>query len=220
MIDFYFVDFVKVVLALVLAVFQSPAKTVSAHTAMLDSGDAIDGMTLTKGASDARPLWVFCSSEVDDHVTIADCRVPQKIAKLAIGHGFLATGEVFPKTDWSELVWQLSIDGKIINLADFGTYDYLLPTMAPNPSPVREVFMKFRAWDVVLTNLQPGAHIIEGSVRSDAEEYRWIVNLIIEESTPTSENLSNDKDSIDSQLRCPRNIESLTNFHQSCRFYG
>src|SRR5687767_14912278 len=119
MINFYFVDFVKVVLALILAAFQSAPKAASADAAMLDSGDAIDGMTLTKGASDARPLWVFCSSEVDDHVTTADCRVPQKIEKLAIGHVFLATGEVFPKTDWSDLVWQLSIDGKIINLADF-----------------------------------------------------------------------------------------------------
>jgi hypothetical protein len=220
MINFYFVDFAKVVLALILALFQSSPKTASAHAAMLNAGDTIDGMALTKGAGDARPLWVFCSSEVIGHVTTADCRVPQKAAKLAIGHVFLATDNAFRKANWSELIWQLYIDDQMINLNDFGTYDYLLPTMAPNPSLVREVFMKFTAWDVVLTNLQPGKHIIEGQVRSDAEEYRWVVNLVIEDKSAPVENLSNRQDSTDSQSRCSQNLNRLSKFHHACRLYG
>jgi hypothetical protein len=220
MINFYFVDFAKVVLALILALFQSSPKTASAHAAMLDLGAKIDGMSLTKGAGDARLLWVFCSSEVIGHITTADCRVPQKAAKLAIGHVFLPKDNAFSRMEWSDLVWQLYIDDQLINLNDFGTYDYVLPTMAPNPSLVREVFMKFTAWDVVLTNLQPGEHTIEGSVRSDAEEYSWVVNLVVEDRSKPSENLSNHQDSTDGQSRCSQNVNRLSKFHHACRLYG
>lgn len=43
--------------------------------------------------------------------------------------------------------------------------------------------MKFTGWDIVLTNLQPGLHTLEGRVFSDAEEYGWVVHLAIEEKT-------------------------------------
>lgn len=50
-----------------------------------------------------------------------------------------------------------------------------------NPSLIREVFMKFTAWDMVITNLQPGTHTLRGIVRSDAKQYSWLVNLFIED---------------------------------------
>lgn len=185
MIDFHFADLAKVVLTFLLALSQPSAKIASAHAAMLNSGDKISGMTLTKGAADARPLWLFCSSEVNHHLTTANCRVPQ-VPTLAIGHVFLARDEVLADTDWSDLTWNLSVDDQLVNLNDFGTYDYVLPTMTPNPSLVREVFMKFKAWDVVLTNLQPGAHTIKGEVRSDSEQYEWIVKVVIEDSSTSA----------------------------------
>src|SRR5687767_4692738 len=128
MINFYFSDFAKLVFAFVLAFLQSDAAT--AHTSMLTVGDEIDGMILTTGAADARPLWAFCATEVSKNVTTADCRVPQ-LSKLAIGHVFLGTDHAFSETKWSELQWELYLDDQYINLDQFGTYDYLLPTMAP-----------------------------------------------------------------------------------------
>jgi hypothetical protein len=199
MIKFYFANFAKLVLAFILAVLQLDAKIAAAHTSMITVGDEIDGMILTKGAADARPLWAFCASEINKNVTTANCRVPQ-MPKLAIGHGFLGTDEAFLGTEWSELKWELYIDDKLIDLNDFGTYSYVLPTMAPNPSVVREVFMKFTAWDIVLTDLQPGAHILEGQVRGGAEEYSWVVNLVIEES---SQGNRDHKEAGDIQSRCP-----------------
>jgi hypothetical protein len=215
MINFYFSDFAKLVFAFVLAFLQSDAAT--AHTSMLTVGDEIDGMILTKGAADARPLWVFCASEVSDHVITADCQVPQ-LSKLAIGHVFLGTDHAFSETKWSELQWELYLDDQYINLDQFGTYDYLLPTMAPNPSFVREVFMKFTAWDVVLTNLQPGVHTLEGRVRTGAEEYSWVVNLVIEESALGHGDQGGRKPG-HTLSKCSRNGVWLSPFHNSCMLY-
>jgi hypothetical protein len=159
-------------------------------------------MTLTKGAADALPLWLFCSSEVNDHLTTANCQVPQ-VPTLVIGHAFLATDEVLAETYWSDLTWNLFVDDQLVNLNDFGTYEYVLPTMAPNPSLVREVFMKFKAWDVVLTNLQPGAHTIKGEVRSDSEQYKWIANVVIEDSSTAAEQSSKDNPPRAANLSAP-----------------
>jgi hypothetical protein len=214
MINFYFTDFAKLVLAFILAFLQSDAAT--AHTSMLTVGDEVDGMTLTTGAADARPLWVFCASEVNKNVTTANCRVPQ-VSKLAIGHVFIDTDIAFRETEWSDLHWELYLDDQYINLDQFGPYDYLLPTMAPNPSLVREVFMKFTAWDVVLTNLEPGVHTIEGRVFDGAEEYSWIVNLVIEN---LSQGGAKDNKSEEIQSQCPQKGNWLSRFHASCKFYG
>ena len=179
MIRFSSGDFAKLVLMIlpVLSLFfPAPA---SAHASLLNLGDDVDGMTLTNGAEDARPLWVFCATKERKQVTTANCRVPQ-MSRLAIGHVFLATDSAFQKAEWSELSWELSIDNREIHLETFDTYDYLLPAMALNPSLIREVFMKFTAWDVVLEDLQPGTHTLRGKVYNDTKEYRWIVNLVIE----------------------------------------
>ena len=84
-------------IASLLALSLVPAKSVLAHVAILHPGDEIGGMTLTNGSGEARPLWIFCSSEVSKNVTIANCRVPQTY-RLAIGHAFLGTDEVFGKS--------------------------------------------------------------------------------------------------------------------------
>ncbi|HJR80325.1 MAG TPA: hypothetical protein VJ821_09655 [Anaerolineales bacterium] len=219
MINFYFTGFVKVVLAFIFAFLQSDAA--AAHTSILTVGDEVDGMTLTTGAADARPLWVFCASDVSENVTTTNCRVPQ-ISKLAIGHVFLGRENVFSGTEWSELKWELYIDDQYIDLNQFGTYDYVLPAMAPNPSLVREVFMKFTAWDIVLTNLQPGAHTIDGRVVAGAEEFSWVVNLVIEEKTLTewaSRQEGEKSGGIRIRSHCPQMGNMLSRSHGSCRLY-
>ena len=180
MINFYFADLAKLIFAFLVALGQPSARIEPLHTDMLNAGEKINGMTLTSGAADARPLWFYCSSEVSQNITSADCRVPQ-VSKLAIGHVFLGTDEILKSSDWSDLTWNLWIDSQPVNLEDFGTYDYVVPSMAPNPSLVREVFVKSTAWDVVLTDLQPGQHTIDGEVRSETEFYKWNVDLVIEE---------------------------------------
>jgi len=212
--NFKLAGFAKIVLAFVLAFLQSDAA--AAHASMITVGDEIDGMTLTTGAGDARPLWVFCASDVKENVTTADCHVPQ-VSRLAIGHVFLGREDVFRDTAWSELRWELYLDDQYINLDQFGTYDYLLPTMAPNPSLVREVFMKFTAWDVVLTNVQPGAHTIKGRVFDGAEEYNWVVHLLIEDKANL---MHKEEGSQANQSSCPQTGMWLSRFHGSCRVYG
>lgn len=162
---------------LVLGACQTTAQTSMSNTLSLDT--SLNGMTLTKGASQVPALWLFCSSQESGTVVTADCQVPQ-MQKLAIGHAFLASEEALRGAEWSELSWELSIDGQPVNLNEFGTYDYVMPAMAPNPSFVREVFLTFTAWDIVLTDLQPGNHTLHGLVRTDTEEYSWVVNLVIE----------------------------------------
>ena len=219
MIKFYFSDLAKVVLAFILAILQLDVKAAAAHTSMVTIGDEIDGMILTTGAADARPLWAFCASVVSKNVTTANCRVPQ-MPKLSIGHAFLGTEEALRKKEWSDLRWELYIDDQFIDLNDFGTYDYLQPTMAPNPSLVREVFMKVTAWDVVLTNLQPGVHTLEGRVWAGAEEHQWVVNLVIEGSSSQGNRGHKDKTDGDNQAGCPAMGLWLSRFHPSCRLYG
>ena len=182
MIKIYFASLVKLLLASLLALSLVPAKAVMAHVAILHPGDEIAGMTLTNGSAEARSLWVFCSSEVTKNVTIANCRVPQTY-RLAIGHAFLGTDEVFGKSGWSELKWELYLDNRPVKLNDFGAYNSVVPAMAPSLSLIHEVLVKFPAWDVVLTDLQPGAHTLDGRVSAGEEEYSWMVNLVIEDES-------------------------------------
>jgi hypothetical protein len=219
MINTFFMDLAKLIVAFILAFFQSDAAI--AHTSMVTVGDKIDGMNLTTGAGDARPLWVFCASDVQGNLTTAHCHVPQ-VSRLAIGHVFLGTDGAFRDTEWSELKWELYLDDQYINLSPFGTYDYVLPSMAPNPSLVREVFMKFRAWDIVLTDLQPGLHTIEGRVFSDAEEHSWVVHLTIEEKTLTewaSSRGGRKSGSIRLRSDCFPTANWLSRLHGSCMVY-
>ena len=84
--------------------------------------------------------------------------------------------------DGSELVWELSIDDRAVDLESFGTFDYVIPAISQSPSPVREVFMKATAWNIVLTNLNSGEHTLRFLAKNDTDSYTWFVNLVIEEA--------------------------------------
>jgi len=164
-------------LLFVLTACQSAGQ--SQRSAMLQPGDTINGMSLTTGAKDAPPLWAFCSpAQYVGNTTTSDCSVPL-IPKLAIGHIVMPGDDTLTMLDWSEISWELTIDNQPIDLKSFGTYDFVMPAMSHNPSPVREVFVKFTAWDVVLTNLQPGEHTIHSLAQRGTESYNWVMHLTI-----------------------------------------
>jgi hypothetical protein len=148
--------------------------------AMFRPGDTIDGMSLTTGAKDAAPLWAFCSpAQYVGNTTIADCTVPL-LSRLAIGHILMPGDDALARLDWSEINWELTIDGQPVDLKSFGSYNFVLPAMSHDPSPVREVFVQFTAWDVVLTDLSPGEHTIQGMAQMGSDNHNWVIHLSIE----------------------------------------
>lgn len=148
---------------------------------MLKPGEMINGMVITTGVENANPFWALCSSTKQNDQSInVDCgELPY--ANLAIGHTFGVMDLMPQAIDWEELTWELSLDGHPIDLAAFGVYDFVTPGLAPRPSPVREVFKKSSAWNVVLVNPTPGAHRLQGQARSraGAEAYTWAVNFTV-----------------------------------------
>lgn len=165
-------------LLLMLTACQAAGPALSA--ALLRPGGAIDGMSLTTGAKDAAPLWAFCSpAQYVGNSTISDCNVPL-VPKLAIGNILMPGDDALSRLDWSQISWELAIDDQPIDLKSFGTYDFALPAMSHNPSPVKEVFMHFTAWDVALMNLVPGQHTLRALAHMGTESYAWVMNLTIE----------------------------------------
>ena len=147
-------------------------------------GDRIDGMSLTTGAADAAPLLAFCSpAQQSGYTMITDCYVPL-LPSLAIGQIFLLADDSLTELVWSELTWQFFMDERAVDLESFGTYDFVVPTLLKSGSPIREVFTRSTAWDVVLTNLTPGAHTLRGLAQAETDSYSWIVNLTIEATDP------------------------------------
>jgi hypothetical protein len=165
-------------LLLVLTACQSAGQPLSAS--VFKPGDTIDGMSLTTGAKDAAPLWAFCSpAQYSSNTTTASCDVPL-LPKLAIGHFLMPGDDALTRLDLSAITWELTIDDQPIDLQSFGTYDFVLPAMSHDPSPIREVFVKFTGWDVVLTDLNPGEHTIHGSAKMGSDSYNWVIHLTIQ----------------------------------------
>ena len=157
----------------------------SSSAALLTSGDTINGVTLATGAESARPLWGFCSpAQENTPIRTFNCRASE-LQTLAIGHVFLLAEEVSANSDGSDLVWNLSIDNQIVDLESFGTFEYMMPSMAKRPSPIREVFKKAIGWDIVMTNLSPGEHSLSFRAQSATDSHSWLVNLMIEPSEGT-----------------------------------
>ena len=165
-------------LLLMLTACQAAGQPLSAS--LFQPGDTIHGMSLTTGAKDATPLWAFCSpAQYSSNATTVSCAVPL-LPKLAIGHFLMAGDDTLTRLDWSAISWELTIDDQPIDLQSFGTYEFALPAMSHDPSPIREVFVNFTAWDVVLTDLNPGEHTIHGSAKMGTDSYSWVIHLTIE----------------------------------------
>ena len=181
MINFYFAAFAKLVLALFLGISPAPVQPAAAPDAMLSLGDKIDGMTLSTGGADAHSLWTFCfNSPEGEGSHVLDCRVPA-LASLRIGNLSLFANEAMPNLNWSDLIWELSIDGQAVDLEPFETVDYAWPGMSKIfSSPVLETFKRSTGWNVVLTDLEPGHHTLWLVAQSEIESHTWFVSLEIE----------------------------------------
>jgi len=150
-------------------------------SAKFQPGETIDDMVITTGIEDAVPLWAICSpKKVNDHSIRADCGELSH-ANLAIGHTLGVMDLVHPSIGWEELIWEMSLDGRPIDLEAFGIYDFIHPDFPSKPSPIREVFRVLRVWDVVLVNPTPGTHRLQGQVQppDGAETYTWVVNFTV-----------------------------------------
>jgi hypothetical protein len=159
--------------------YQAAGQPFSA--AMFRPGDTLGGMTLTTGAQDAAPVWAFCSpAQHVGNTTTSDCSVPL-VPRLAVGHIIMPGDDALSRLDWSEIRWELTIEGQPVDLKSFGTYNFALPARSHSPLSVKEVFVHFTAWDVVLTNLNPGQYTIHGLARMGAESHNWVIHLTIEE---------------------------------------
>lgn len=168
----------NVLMISVLITCQSVVE-LSTDISMLKPGDKVGDMVITTGAAKAPPLWAFCATpqEYNDTITL-DCEVPP-LPKLAIGHTF-GVADLAPQTsDVSELTWTLSLDGQLVDLLAFGTFDIVTPGLANHPSLVREAFRKTTVWDVALENPTLGKHILQGSVVANGRTYAWIVNFTV-----------------------------------------
>jgi len=145
-------------------------------------GDKIESMVVTTGTAEAPPLWAFCSpTRENDNIISVDCRIPP-LPKLAIGQPFDGADQALQASDWSALTWELYLDGYPLDLEAFGSYHYVVPDLAPSPSPIREVFRQVKAWDVVLVNPTSGKHTLHGTASTEADTYTWVVNFTIERS--------------------------------------
>lgn len=149
---------------------------------MLKPGDEVNGMVITTGTSEAPMLWAFCPPALENEGAItADCQVPP-LSRLAIGHPFGMADPALQALDWSALTWELYLDGAPLDLEAFGIHKYVMPDLAPHPSPIREIFRQMKAWDVVLINPTPGVHTLRGRAYTGTDIYTWIVNFTIEAS--------------------------------------
>jgi hypothetical protein len=148
----------------------------------LKPGDEINGMIVTTGAAEVPPLLAFCSpAQEKEGITTVDCHVPL-VSRLAIGHPFEGPDQALQTLHWSARTWQLSLDRHPLDLDAFGFYTYVVPDLAPGPSPVREVFRQKKAWDVVLVHPTPGLHTLRGTARTGNNTFAWVVNFTVESS--------------------------------------
>jgi hypothetical protein len=166
-------------LLFMLTACQTAGQPLSA--AMSEPSDEIKGMSLTTGAADAAPLWAYCSpSQENTYLRTFHCRAPVW-QTLAIGHLFLLENSADLNARSADLKWELSIDDYLVDLESFGTFDYVIPAMPGNPSPIREVFVKMTDWNLVMTNLSPGEHILFLQAQDGAGYYyAWLVHLTID----------------------------------------
>jgi len=169
-------------LAVIILMSACQAAGQPGSAALSQPVEEMNRIRLGTGAAEAPPLWGYCSpSQENTHIRTFDCRAPVW-QTLAVGNLFLLADAALLDRNGTELVWELAIDDYIVDLATFGTFDYVMPAMPASPSPVREVFAKVTDWNLVMTNLNPGEHILSFRAQSESESYMWLVHLVIDPS--------------------------------------
>lgn len=179
---------------------KSPAATAT-KVALIEPGDKIGAMVLLTGPaeSDGPLIWAFCPpafSEEPGVITI-ECSVPP-LPELPVGHGWFTSNEAKRDENWEAMTWELFIDDQPVELNAFGALDVDLPqTGLPGYDPDEEVITKLRTWDVLLSDLVPGAHTLrsvlhvsqdidDGFHTTKAGTYELSANFSIEDTPPAT----------------------------------
>ena len=89
---------------------------------MVKPGGKIGAMTLEQGAPAlVYPyLWQFCENIPDNHSpaqTASECKTP-RLSGMTVNLGWLAR-ESKLEDNWENILWELTIDGEMIDLASF-----------------------------------------------------------------------------------------------------
>ncbi len=144
-------------------------------------GDTVAGMNLTTGIQDSKPLQAFCSTARQSATsTLAECSVPMT-SRLPVGQIFMLADDQLAGLDRSSITWDLAVDDQPLDLEAFGTIKYAIPELLSSPSRIREAFQVVEAWNVVLTDLEPGEHNITGHARYGATLFTWVMHVSIRE---------------------------------------
>jgi hypothetical protein len=132
-------------------------------------GEAVGPVQLGRGAAEEVSLWDFCDPELPEPGTFERaCRVPP-LDRLRIGPGWRAASGSELDSEWDELEWRVSLDGRALALEEFGT---LPDTSLANGRSVRE-------WNVTAEGLASGDHRLRAVITRGDETYdvTWLVRV-------------------------------------------
>lgn len=115
----------------------------------IQPGDKIGDMEILDFC-DGPVLVEMCSFE---DLNIGNCQIPADIKTLWISPGWSEDTQDGLELSWKDSEWSMKIDKKAIDLPAFGTYDLDIPDLDLG-------VMKARTWNVCISNLAPGEHIV------------------------------------------------------------
>ena len=127
-------------------------------SAPIRPGGKLGTMTLVRGAEPTADdeLWRFCKPALPKPgVYRRTCFVP-RVERLFIGYGDWERTRKAVDSVWKELTWNLSLDGRQVDLPRFGTSYrtlYYFPAAGGKNVVLRE-------WSVIVVGATPGKHVI------------------------------------------------------------
>ena len=124
---------------------------------LIKPDDQLGGMLVTTGEGRETTIFDYCDPFTEGPgVYVRDCSVPP-IPNLKIGWGWLADTEDMLDSIWKTFSWEMTLDGRQIDLSAFGTRDRSLILGG------RSVIL--REWNVVLDKATLGEHTLHYTVR-------------------------------------------------------
>jgi hypothetical protein len=134
----------------------------------LGPGESIGPILLGRGAAEDVSLWDFCDPELPEPGAFERaCPVPP-LDRLRIGPGWRAASASELDSEWDELEWRVSLDGRALALEEFGT---LPDTALADGRSVRE-------WNVIAEGLS-GEHRLRALITRGDRTYdvTWSIRV-------------------------------------------
>jgi hypothetical protein len=134
----------------------------------LEPGDRVGDLRVVRGAAEDVTLWEFCDPELSPERFERACSVPL-VDRLRVGPGWRVDSPSALEDQWEELQWSVSLDGRPLELAEFGT---LPDTTLADGRVVRE-------WNVTVEGLDAGTHRLRAVVSSGDRRYdmTWVLDV-------------------------------------------